>query len=149
MTDTEKIERYSNNWYALCLAIVKKTSCNNALSQMGIKLYETKEKKRKNWKEIFTPEVMKKAKANGLNKNVLMQRLLLGWDLDKTVNTPKLKKGTKTSRKYPKWVYEKAKENNIKISIFYNRIKFGWSYEEACTIPVGKQGEKHRKIACN
>ena len=47
MTDTEKIERYSNNWYALCLAIVKKTSCNNALSQMGIKLYETKEKKRK------------------------------------------------------------------------------------------------------
>ena len=69
-----------------------------------------------------------------------MQRLLLGWDLDKTVNTPKLNKGTKTSRKYPKWVYEKAKENNIKISIFYNRIKFGWSYEEACTIPVGKQG---------
>lgn len=149
MTDAEKIERYSNNWYALCLAIVKKNSCNKALNQMGITLYENKKKGRKNWKKILTSEVLEIAKKNGLDKNVLMQRMLLGWDLDKAVNTPKLKKGTKTSRKYPEWVYEKAKENNIKISIFYNRIKFGWSYEEACTIPVGKQGEKHRKIACN
>ena len=145
MTDTEKIERYSNNWYALCLAIVKKTSCNNALSQMGIKLYETKEKKRKNWKEIFTPEVMEKAKANGLNKNVLMQRMLLGWDLDKAVNTSKLKKGTKTSRKYPKWVHEKAKENNIKLSVFSNRVKRGWDFKKACTTPLCKKGRKSKK----
>ena len=149
MTDAEKIERYSNNWYALCLAIVKKNSCNNALNQMGIKLYETKEKKRKNWKEIFTPEVMEKAKANGLNKNVLMQRMLLGWDLDKAVNTPKLQKGTKVrNRKYPDWVYKKIKENNIKLSVFSNRVKQGWDLNKACTTPLCKRGRKSKK-ACN
>ena len=149
MTDTEKIERYSNNWYALCLAIVKKTSCNNALSQMGIKLYETKEKKRKNWKEIFTPEVMKKAKANGLNKNVLMQRLLLGWNINEAISTSKLQKGTKThNKKYPDWVYEKLKENNIKLSVFSNRVKRGWDFKKACTTPLCKRGRKSKK-ACN
>ena len=148
-TDIEKTERYSNNWYALCLAIIKKTSCNNALSQMGIKLYETKEKKRKNWKEIFTPEVMEKAKANGLNKNTLMQRLLLGWNINEAISTPKLQKGTKVrNRKYPDWVYKKIKENNIKLSVFSNRVKQGWDLNKACTTPLCKRGRKS-KIACN
>ena len=149
MTDTEKIERYSNNWYALCLSIIKKTSCNNALSQMGIKLYETKEKKRKNWKKILTSEVLEIAKKNGLDKNVLMHRLLLGWNINDTINTPKLQKGTKVrNRKYPDWVYKKIKENNIKLSVFSNRVKRGWDFKKACTTPLCKKGRKSKK-ACN
>lgn len=149
-TDIEKTERYSNNWYALCLAIIKKTSCNNALSQMGIKLYETKEKKRKNWKKIFTPEALKIAKENGLNKNTLMQRLLLGWNINEAISTPKLQKGTKThNKKYPDWVYEKLKENNIKLSVFSNRVKQGWDLNKACTTPLCKRGRKSKKLATN
>ena len=82
---------------------------------------------------------MEKAKAIGLKKYNIANRLNDGWTMEEACTKPK-KKGY--PRLYPDWVYEKAKENGLRYTTVNHRIKSGCSLEVACTLKPLKVRER-------
>ena len=91
-------------------------------------------------KKIVIPDdLMEKAKAIGLKKYNIANRLNTGWTMEEACTKPK-KKGY--PRLYPDWVYEKAKENGLRYTTVNHRIKSGCSLEVACTLKPLKVRER-------
>ena len=81
-------------------------------------------------KRKFTEEEIKTIEENGLDRNIVANRLGSGWSLEQALTRPK--KGGR-QYVYPEWVYKEADKNGISYSALGSRIRRGMSLEEACT----------------
>ena len=81
-------------------------------------------------KRKFTEEEIKTMEENGVNQNIVANRMYWGWNLEEAITKPK-KRGRQYV--YPEWVYKEADKNGISYSALGNRIRSGMSLEEACT----------------
>lgn len=90
----------------------------------------------------ITPDDYARAKANGLSKYLVQQRVYeYGWEVERAVTTPK-----KVRKNHGDWT-KKAVENGISSSTFYKRVSQGWSYEDAVSKPLVPIQESHAKAA--
>ena len=84
-------------------------------------------------KHRISKELLEIAKANGIDRNTITDRIRQGWTVEEACRRPK-KSGRQ--RKYPDWVYEEADRNGIRYSTVNHRVMDGWTLEKACTTPV-------------
>ena len=76
---------------------------------------------------MITPELVEKAKANGIGYQTLWTRLRKGWSEAQAVGIP-----VHELKAYR----DRAEKNGIENGTFYSRIYQGWDYEKAATEPV-------------
>lgn len=76
---------------------------------------------------MITPELVEKAKANGIGYQTLWGRLKKGWSEAQATGLP-----VHELKKYR----DLAEKNGISHGTFYSRIKEGWEEEDAATRPV-------------
>ena len=95
----------------------------------------------------ITEEQYKAGIKNGIKKPTIYTRVFeYGWDIEKAINTPTIKKEYK-ARKYPKKYTDLALSNGICLITFYSRIKKGWSYEDAATIkPIPRNERRIKRV---
>lgn len=79
----------------------------------------------------ITDEDYAKAEKNGIKKITLESRVRkYGWDVDRAVNTPNLKRS-----KFSDEQLKLMKESGVNIDTIKYRINHGWSFEDAISIP--------------
>ncbi|MEN2765753.1 hypothetical protein [Ornithinibacillus xuwenensis] len=83
---------------------------------------------------MLTPQLIHKAKQNGINQETLRIRLSRGWDEERATTEPTEKKTERA-----KWL-KVAIDNGINVVAFNSRVySYGWDYEEAATRPLRKR----------
>ena len=90
----------------------------------------------------LTEEHFQIAEKNGISRKNVRQRYWdYGWEIEKIISTPILKRDSS------EWYHWKAtcQQNGISSTLYCNRIKKGMTPEQAATTPVKKykKGETH------
>lgn len=94
-------------------------------------------------KHRISKELLEIAKANGIERYTIADRLRNGWSIEEACTRPK-KSGRQ--RKYPDWVYNEADRNGIRYSTVNHRVSDGWGLREACTTPVMTVNDRLRNM---
>jgi hypothetical protein len=94
----------------------------------------------------LTDEEYAKAKANGISRQLLYNRVfVLGWDIEIAMTaTPGSVRHKLVDKVHEKWL-RIAVENGIKKNTFYSRLYLGWRYKDAATKQVNKKGKKEKE----
>ena len=85
---------------------------------------------------FISNEQREQAEKNGIDYVNLLNRVhQLGWDVERAISTPIMKRPTR-GEQYGQEILDNLEKNNIKYHTFISRIRLGWDKLEASTTPI-------------